>query len=52
LLFWYTADGQVTDDPTLGAAWDADRLDLPRVGVAPDPARLSTAAGRAMIWLA
>lgn len=26
--------------------WDADRLDLPRVGTTPDPARMCTSAGR------
>ena len=26
-------DGEITDDPTLGACWDADRLNLGRVGV-------------------
>jgi hypothetical protein len=36
----------VTDDPTVGACWDADRLDLPRVGVTVDPRLLSTAAAR------
>ena len=29
--------GQVSDDPTIGCCWDADRLDLPRVGTTPDP---------------
>lgn len=38
--------GQVTDDPLVGACWDADRLDLPRVGITPDPRLLSTATGR------
>jgi uncharacterized protein len=33
---------QLTDDPTVGACWDADRLDLPRVGTKVDPAFLST----------
>ena len=42
-------DGLVSDDPTVGVCWDADRLHLWRVGVTPDPARLSTAAGRARI---
>lgn len=39
-------DGLTTDDPLVGACWDADRLDLPRVGIAPDPAYLSTAEAR------
>lgn len=34
--------GTVTTDPTIGTAWDADRLDLPRVGLQPAPALLST----------
>jgi hypothetical protein len=42
-------DGLVSADPTIGACWDADRLHLWRIGVTPDPARLSTAAGRARI---
>ena len=36
-------NGLVSDDPTVGACWDADRLDLPRVAIQPDPARFSTA---------
>ena len=35
-------NGLVSSDPTVGACWDADRLDLPRVGIQPDPARFST----------
>ena len=38
--------GHVTDDPTIGACWDADRLNLWRIGVRPDPRRLSTRAAR------
>ncbi len=38
--------GQVTDDPLIGVCWDADRLDLIRVGIRPDPRLLCTAAGR------
>ena len=26
-------DGLVSNDPTIGVCWDADRLDLPRVGI-------------------
>lgn len=33
-------------DPTVQTCWDADRLDLARVGIDPDPARLCTAAAR------
>lgn len=38
------SDGRVSDDPTVGTCWDADRLHLPRVWIQPDPARFSTAA--------
>lgn len=41
------ADGLVSADPTIGVCWDADRLELPRVGITPDPALFSTEAGRA-----
>jgi uncharacterized protein len=40
------AYGEVSDDPTVGACWDADRLHLPRVGFQVNPALLSTAAAR------
>jgi uncharacterized protein len=39
-------DGHVSDDPTIGACWDADRLDLPRVGIRPSVRLLSTVAAR------
>ena len=39
--------GHVSEDPTVGCCWDADRLDLPRVGVVPEAGYMSTAAGRA-----
>jgi uncharacterized protein len=38
--------GRVTPDPTIGTCWDADRLDLGRVGITPLPERLCTAAAR------
>lgn len=38
--------GELTEDPTLGVCWDADRLNLWRVGIKPDPAYLSTAPAR------
>jgi hypothetical protein len=36
--FYVSADG------TIGTCWDADRLDLPRVGIWPSAALLSTDA--------
>jgi uncharacterized protein len=38
-------NGFISTDPTVGACWDADRLDLPRVWITPDPALLSTERG-------
>jgi uncharacterized protein len=38
--------GAVTTDPTIGACWDADRLDLQRFGHRIDPALMSTHRGR------
>lgn len=38
--------GTATDDPTVGTCWDADRLDLLRVGIRPDPRYLATEAAR------
>ena len=44
-------DGYTTGDPTLLACWDADRLDLGRVGIIPKPHRLCTdAARRLLTW--
>ncbi|HEX7880811.1 MAG TPA: hypothetical protein VF720_15465, partial [Candidatus Eisenbacteria bacterium] len=42
---WHTA-GRHHDDPTIGSCWDADRLDLTRLGILPDPAYMSTPYGR------
>jgi uncharacterized protein len=42
-------DGLTVGDPTLLACWDADRLDLGRVGITPDPRRLGTKAGRSLL---
>ena len=39
--------GLTSDDPTIGTCWDADRLDLVRCGVRPDPRLMSTVAGKA-----
>lgn len=43
------ADGEVTDDPTIGVCWDADRLDLPRCGIKPQARYLSTEAAKEML---
>ena len=38
--------GATSDDPTVAACWDSDRLNLHRVGIKPDPDLLSTEAAR------
>jgi uncharacterized protein len=40
------SDGLVDGDVTVLTCWDADRLDLGRVGIRPAPERLCTAAAR------
>ena len=40
------ANGGIGPDPTVGVCWDADRLNLWRVGIIPDPRFLSTEAAR------
>jgi len=42
---WHT-HGRLSDDPTIGTCWDADRLDLGRVGIAPAAEFMSTDFGR------
>ena len=39
-------NGGVGRDPTVGACWDADRLNLWRVGIRPDPRLLAPGAAR------
>jgi uncharacterized protein len=39
-------EGSVTSDPTAGVCWDADRLNLWRIGVRPNPALLCTEPAR------
>ena len=39
-------NGTTSTDPTIGACWDADRLDLGRANIRPDPKFMSTEAGR------
>jgi uncharacterized protein len=40
------SDGLIEADVTVQTCWDADRLDLGRIGIRPDPGRLCTAAAR------
>lgn len=40
------SDGLVTDEKEIGVCWDADRLDLMRVGIYPDEKYLSTRTGK------
>jgi uncharacterized protein len=40
------SDGLTDADVTVQTCWDADRLDLGRVGIRPHPSRLCTAAAR------
>lgn len=42
-------NGLTTAEPTLQACWDADRLDLGRVGIIPLPDRLCTDAARDLL---
>ena len=36
----------VVEHPTIGVCWDADRLDLGRVGIIPDPKLMNTKLGK------
>jgi uncharacterized protein len=42
---WHTDEHQ-NEDATIGTCFDADRLDLGRVGIIPDPEYMSTEFGR------
>ncbi len=42
----YHTQGRIDGEPTVQACWDADRLDLGRVGVRPDPNRMGTDIAR------
>lgn len=43
-------EGSVADNVTVGVCWDADRLDLTRVGIIPDRNLLSTQAAKDLLW--
>lgn len=43
---WHSFGLRIALSPSVGVCWDADRLDLPRVGIMPDAARMCTAEGR------
>ena len=45
------SDGHLVADVTVMTCWDADRLDLARVGIEPRPARLCTQPARARDFL-
>lgn len=38
-----------TGNPTIDTCFDADRLDLPRVGITPDPNKMATKEGEAFV---
>jgi len=42
---WHT-HGKLSEDATIGACWDADRLDLGRVGLIPEARFMSTRLGK------
>ena len=42
--------GLTTNDRTIGTCWDADRLDIGRVGMAPSVQYMSTEAGKGMVY--
>lgn len=39
-------DGLTSEEITIGTCWDADRMDLPRVGVTPKASLMSTEIGK------
>lgn len=40
------SEGYIEADPTIQTCWDADRLDLGRIGIEPDPRHLCTVAAK------
>jgi uncharacterized protein len=47
----YHTDGKTASNITIATCWDADRLDLPRVGIIPDSDKMGTAPGRRLARL-
>ncbi len=45
----YHSEGHLGADVTVQTCWDADRLDLGRVGIQPEPHKVCTDAARGMI---
>ncbi len=41
--------GRISDDPTIGACWDADRLDIWRAGITPVEKYMSTTQARMLV---
>jgi len=41
--------GRTSDDPTVGTCWDADRLDIGRVGIIPHERYMSTERARRLL---
>lgn len=46
-LIWHDK-GQTSNDPTIGSCWDADRLDLTRIGVRPHVSYMNTKYGKTL----
>jgi uncharacterized protein len=44
-MIWHDK-GRTSSHPTIGTCWDADRLDLPRVGIIPATRFMSTGYGK------
>jgi uncharacterized protein len=47
-LIWHNSNLANSNNITVQTCWDADRLDLGRVGIKPDPKRLFTEEGKKM----
>jgi uncharacterized protein len=45
--YWHNS-GNIGSGPTIGSCFDADRLELTRVGITPIPSLMSTAIGKRM----